>query len=215
MFHRHHFKYAVQYDPSGTKEKGGTANKNFCIEFYMNKTRIYHERKTGIVSPGCPVSACPGLNFGKARGLRLRPKPTATNKDRLLGGPQVVSFHSSTQSTRCSTANQFARLQRSHARRERRRDVIAGRGKIRSPTVTSPPTVRIWSFAERYGPPCAPQSFDATRTVPTLRTEVRRGDTCRPCDSCGAGRIDDRGILQALCGPCNLKREGKRLEAEL
>lgn len=215
MFHRHHFKYAVQYDPSGTK--GGTANKNFCIEFYMNKTRIYHEREEMVNRVRRELSRLrvPGFEFRESpKAFCYDRKFNATNEDQLLREVRKSLFPLLN-----AVHPMFYRIMDAFnvpMTKERRRAVIAGRAKI--------------SVADRNSPHYGKNMEFRREIRAALRATIFRRDnnTCQHCErKCGVGELHadhvipvarggltTAGNLQALCGPCNL-RKGKRLEAEL
>jgi hypothetical protein len=215
IFNRLHFKYEVQYDPFGTK--AGTATTNFCIHFYMNKIRIYHEREQML------------------RRVRRELQKTRVQGFKLKETERAFSFH---HNFRASTTEEllqkiyrflFPLLNRVHPMfyriidaynvpmtKARRRAIIAGRGRLFSVNRSSP----------NYG-----KNPEFRREVsPALRVAVFRRDknTCQHCERKFAvaslhadhvipvahGGLTVVGNLQTLCGPCNL-RKGKRMEHEL
>lgn len=215
IFHRHHFKYAIQYDPLGTM--GGTATKNFTIEFFVNKIRIYQERES----------------MGKRVGrdlTRIRvPGFTLCETDRFFCFDH--KFNASTEAAllREIRKHLFPLLNTVHPMfyrildaynlpltKEQRRAVISGRKKLGSVDRSSP----------HYG-----KNPEYRREVsPALRraTFHRDGNVCQHCERkfplkslhadhvlpVARGGLTFLGNLQTLCGPCNLKK-GKRLESEL
>ena len=215
IFHPHHFKYAVQYDPFGTK--AGSATKNFCIEFYMNKIRIYHEREEMVNRVRRELShlRLAGFQFGEGeRAFGLNHQFSARTEAQLLREVRKYLFPLLN-----AVHPMFYRIMDAfnvNMTKEDRRAVISGRVKLNPVDRTSPNHGRNMEF--RREPSRA------------LRLETFRRDacTCQHCEKVlpqeklhadhvipvARGGLTVLGNLQSLCGSCNL-RKGKRLEAEL
>jgi hypothetical protein len=215
IFHRHHFKYAIQYDPFGTM--GGTATKNFTIEFYVSKIRIYQEREQMVARVGRDLSRIrvPGFSFCETnRFFCFDHKFKASTEAALLREirshlfPLLNAVHS-----------MFYRILDAFnlpLTKEQRQDVISGRQKL--------------GFVDRSSPHYGKNPEYRREVSPALRraTFERDGKLCQHCERefdvaklhadhvvpVARGGLTVLGNLQALCGPCNLKK-GKRLEAEL
>jgi hypothetical protein len=215
VFHPHHFKYAVQYDPFGTK--GGTATKNFCIEFYMSKIRIYHEREEMVNRVRRELSRLdlPGFEFRENdRAFCYDHKFVAQTERKLLSEVDEFLFPLLN-----SVHPMFYRIMDAFnitMTKEERRAVISGRGRLNP----------VDRQSSNYG-----KNMEYRREVPpALRLETFRRDdyTCQHCEKVFPKEelhadhvipIARQGLtllsnLQSLCGPCNL-RKGKRLEAEI
>lgn len=215
IFHPHHFKYAVQYDPFGTK--GGTATKNFCIEFYMSKIRIYHEREEMVERVRRELSKLrlPGFEFRESKKAFCYDHKFVANTEAALLKevrkhlfPLINVVHP-----------MFYRIMDAFnitMSKEERRAVVSGRAKVNAADRNSP----------NYG-----KSMEFRREVPArLRSETFRRDanTCQHCEKVfpvtklhadhvvpvARGGLTLLANLQSLCSTCNL-RKGKRLEAEL
>ena len=215
VFHPHHFKYAVQYDPFGTK--AGTATKNFCIEFYMNKIRIYHEREEMVKRVRRELSALhvPGFQFGEGeRAFGLDHKFSAHTEGELLRGVRRYLFPLLN-----AVHPMFYRIMDAFnvtMTKDERRAVITGRVKLNPVDRLSPNYGKNMEFRREVSAALRAATFD------------RDEDECQHCENVftreqlhadhvipvARGGLTLLGNLQALCGPCNLKK-GKRLEAEL
>jgi len=215
IFHRDHFKYAVQYDPFGTK--AGTATKNFCIEFYMSKVRIYHERDAMITRVRRELSGLriPGFKFGEGpKSFSYDHKFKATTEAQLVAEvrkhlfPLLNAVHPV-----------FYRIMDAfnvNMTKAKRRAVISGREKL--------------SYTDRSSPDYGKNMEFRREVSPALRSKTFKRDalTCQHCEKVfpfkklhadhvipiARGGLTVLGNLQSLCGPCNLKK-GKRLESEL
>jgi hypothetical protein len=215
VFHPHHFKYAVQYDPFGTM--AGTATKNFCIEFYLSKVRIYHERDAMVDRVRRELSALrvPGFKFGEGpKSFSYDHKFKATTEAQLIAEVRAFLFplFNAVHPTFYRIMDAFNVTMS----KEDRRAVISGRKKL--------------NFADRSSPTFGRNMEFRREVSPALRTETFRRDsfTCQHCEKKFAREklhadhvipIARSGLtllsnLQTLCGPCNLKK-GKRLEGEL
>jgi 5-methylcytosine-specific restriction endonuclease McrA len=215
IFHRHHFKYAIQYDPFGTI--GGTATKNFTVEFYVSKIRIYQEREQMVARVGRDLSRIrvPGFSLCETnRFFCFDHKFNASTEAALLREirshlfPLLNTVHP-----------MFFRILDAFnlpLTKEQRQDVISGRQKLGfvdrlSPYYGKNPQYRRevssalrWATFERDQNLCqhCERKFDAAKLHADHVVPVARGG------------LTVLGNLQALCGPCNLKK-GKRLEIEL
>lgn len=215
IFHRHHFKYEVQHDSVGTK--AGTARTNFCVHFYMNKIRIYHERAAMVKRVRRELESI------RVKGFKLKETDRAFsfhhnfNADTLSEIQHEVKQHLFPLLN--SVHPMFYRIMDAFnipLTKVERRAVIAGRKKL--------------SFVDRTSPHYGKNSEFRREVPPSLRVTVLRRDrfTCQHCEMkfSGAdlhadhvlpvarGGLTSLGNLQALCELCNL-RKGKRLESEL
>ena len=215
IFHRHHFKYEVQYDPAGTK--AGTATTNFCIHFYLNKFRLYHEREEMVARVRLELSKIrlPGFKLKETeRAFSFHHNFHATNPAELMAEVRKYLFPLLN-----GVHPMFYRIMDAFnvpMTKAQRRAVISGREKL--------------SFVDRNSPNYG-KNQEFRREVPRhFRTATFQRDkhTCQHCERKFAvamlhadhvmpiarGGLTTLGNLQTLCGPCNL-RKGKRLEAEL
>jgi len=215
VFHPHHFKYAVQYDPFGTM--AGTATKNFCIEFYLSKVRIYHEREEMVNRVRRELSRLrlAGFEFGEGpRAFSYDHKFAATTEDQLM--KEVRGYLFPLLNAVHPTFYRIMDAFNVTMTKEERRAIISGREKP--------------SFVDRNSPNYGKNMEFRREVSPALRSETFRRDahTCQHCESpfpleklhadhvipIARGGLTVVGNLQSLCGPCNLKK-GKRLESEL
>lgn len=215
IFHRHHFKYEVQYDPVGTKT--GTATTNFSILFYMNKIRLYHEREEMVMRVRRELESIrvPGFKLKETnRAFAFHHDFGATTKDEVVRQVQRYLFPLLNR-----VHPMFYRIMDAYnvpMTKAERRKVIAGRKKL--------------SFVDRNSPHYGMNQEFRREVPPGLRAAVFRRDknVCQHCERRSAvgrlhadhvrpiarGGLTVLGNLQTLCGPCNLKK-GKRLEGEL
>lgn len=215
IFHRHHFKYEVQYDPAGTK--AGTATTNFCIHFYLNKIRLYHERDAMVARVRRELAQVrlPGFKLKETeRAFSFHHNFYAATSSELMAEVQKYLFPLLN-----SVHPMFYRIMDAFnvpMTKAERRSEISGRKKR--------------AFVDRNSPNYG-KNQEFRREVPRhLRTATIQRDThtCQHCERKFAvsmlhadhvvpvarGGLTTLGNLQTLCGPCNL-RKGKRLEAEL
>ena len=215
IFHRHHFKYEVQYDPAGTK--AGTATTNFCIHFYLNKIRLYHEREAMVkrVRRELEQIRLTGFKLKETeRAFSFHHNFKATSHKELILEVRKYLFPLLNQ-----VHPMFSRIMDAFnvpMTKAERRAIISDREKLLFVDRSSP----------NYG-----KNQEFRREVPRhLRTATfrRDGHTCQHCElkfevsslhadhvmPIARGGLTTLGNLQTLCGPCNL-RKGKRLEAEL
>lgn len=215
VFHKHHFKYAVQHDPFGTM--AGTATKNFCIEFYMSKIRIYHERDEMVDRVRRELSKLrlPGFEFRESKKAFCYDHKFAAHTETAL----LKEVHEHLFPLINAVHPMFYRIMDAFnitMTKEERRAVIAGRAKLNPVDRNSPNYAKNMEYRREVSP--------------ALRAKTFRRDayTCQHCENVfppeklhadhvvpvARGGLTVLGNLQSLCGPCNL-RKGKRLEAEL
>lgn len=215
IFHRHHFKYEVQFDPAGTK--AGTATTNFCIHFYLNKIRLYHERDAMVARVRRELGQIRLAGFKlkeTERAFSFHHNFKANDAEKVVAEVRQYLFpllnHVHPMFCRIMDAFNVPMT------KEERRAVISGRKKLGFADRTSPHYGKNQEF--RRDPP-------ANLRAATFQ---RDGNICQHCEGefdvsllhadhvipVARGGLTTLGNLQALCGPCNL-RKGKRLEAEL
>jgi 5-methylcytosine-specific restriction endonuclease McrA len=215
IFHKHHFKYEVQYDPFGTK--AGTNNTNFCIHFYLNKIRIYHEREAIVARIRRELSAM------RLVGFKLKETDRAFSFHHNFHAATAKALLQEIDKYLYSLLNlvhpMFSRVMDAFnvtLTKKELRAAIEGRKKGFDVDRNSPHYGRNAEFKSNVPPP--------------LRLIVLRRDRqiCQHCEKrfeisnlhadhvipVARGGPTTLGNLQTLCGPCNQKK-GKRLEAEL
>jgi len=215
IFHLQHFKYAVQYDPFGTIE--GTQTKNFCIEFYMSKSRIYHEREAMVNRIRRDLSR---LNLD---GFELRETDKCfcyDHKFRALTGEQLIDEVRNYLFPLVNAVHPtFYRIMDAFnvtMTKEERRAVISGRKKIDSVDRSSPHFGKNMEYRREVSPALRSETFHrdgfiCQHCLHNFSAKELHADHVIPI---ARGGLTLLGNLQALCGPCNLKK-GKRLETEI
>ena len=215
IFHPHHFKYAVQYDPFGTI--GDTAAKNFVIEFYMSKIRIYHEREAMVsrVRRELARLRLSGFEFRETeRSFCYDHKFAASTESQLLGEVRAYLFPliNAVHPTFYRIMDAFNVTMT----KDERRAVISGRERINPLDRSSPNYGKNMAYRREVSPALRKATFE------------RDAHTCQHCEKVfpkqqlhadhvipiARSGLTVLGNLQSLCGPCNLKK-GKRLESEL
>jgi len=215
IFAKKHFKYEVQHDP--VQRYSGTANTNFSVQFYMNKIRLYHEREEIILRIRRELSRLKikGFSLGEnTQAIYFHSKFYAENAKVLqslvkrLLFPLLNKVHPIFYKIMDAFNVLITKAQRS--------SIIQGRKRV----------VFINRDSPAYG-----KNPEFNRNVPSaLRVQVFKRDKFS-CQHCGKrktsvylhadhiipfalGGLTVLKNLQALCGPCNLKK-GKRLDSQL
>lgn len=210
VFQKKYFKYEVQHDP--VCRYTGTSTTNFCVQFWVSKIRIYHERETVI------ARFWRDLQKIQLKGFALDQNDQAIflmNKFRV---DRVGELEAKLGAKLTAVINEvhpiFYRVLDAFnvpLSKDQRREIIEGRGK-KNPVDRLNPA---------YGK--APQF---NRNVPrALRLLVFKRDasTCQHCGISGTsttlhadhvlpvslGGLTLLSNLQTLCGPCNLRKGGR------
>ncbi len=215
IFHPHHFKYAVQYDPFGTI--GGTATKNFVIEFYLSKIRIYHEREAMVERVRRELSRL------QLRGFELRETEKSFCYDHKFSAKTEIALLREVNEYLFPLLNAvhptFYRIMDAFnvtMTKEERRAVISGRERINPIDRSSLNYGKNMEYRREVSPALRKATFErdaytCQHCVIVFPKEKLHADHVIPIARSGLTVL---GNLQSLCGPCNLKK-GKRLEAEL
>ena len=215
IFDKRHFKYEVQHDAVG--RYSGTATTNFAIQFYMNKVRLIHERDALISRIRTDLQAL------KIPGYKLEENKQAIFLIHRFAADTPEALNASLFERLFPLLNEvhpiFYKIMDAFnvpISKEERREIIQGRPRI-NPIDRDMPG---YGLNPEFG----------RGVAPGLRHAVFERDkfTCQHCGARGTATVlhADHIIpfrhggptsmknLQALCGPCNLRKSG-RYEEEL